>query len=106
MGTLKFEVPHSLDPAEAKRRTEALLKYWGQKYGVQSQWSGDSATLNGKVMGIQLKATLAITASTVGGEASDPGLLFRDAARKYLTQKFNAYLSPSADLVALGAKDD
>jgi hypothetical protein len=101
MGMLKFEVPHALGKDEARKRTEALLKYWSSKYGVQTNWNGDSATMSGKVMGLTLTATLSVAEAKIGGEATDPGFLFRAQAREYLTRKFSAYLDPRADLVSL-----
>jgi hypothetical protein len=97
MGMLRFEVGHSLPKDEARRRTEALLRYWSQKYGLQAQWKGDSATLEGKVMGLTLHGALSVSEAKVDGEATDPGLLLRDRARKYLTRKFTAYLAAGAD---------
>jgi hypothetical protein len=97
MGMMKFEVPHSLPKDEAKKRIEALTRYW-QKHGITSQWSGDSATLNGKVMGVQIDAKLAVTERAVGGEGTDPGMLLRGTAKKYLEGKFATFLDPSKSL--------
>src|SRR5439155_24628167 len=92
MGMLKFEVPHTLSKDEAKKRVEALVGYWSKKYGVKAAWTGDSATLSGKAMGVSLDANLTVTDARVGGEASDPGILLRGQAKKYLTRKFGDYL--------------
>ena len=93
MGKIDFHVPHTLSLAEAKKRIERLIQYWA-KHGIQSTWKGDEAKLHGKVMGIHLDATLRVTDKTVGGEATDPGLLLRGQARKYLTHKFETWLDP------------
>ena len=106
MGMIKFEVSHVLAKDEARKRTEALLQYWGQKYGVQSRWNGDSASLEGKVMGITLKGTLSVSERNVGGEATDPGFLFREKAKQYLTRKFSSYLDASADVASLEKGED
>jgi hypothetical protein len=103
---LSFEVPHSLSKDEARQRMERLIGYWGTKYGVKAQWAGDQATLSGKVMGITLNATLQVGDQKVGGEASDPGLLFRGQAKKYLTHKFTHYLDPKKQLAELGRESD
>jgi hypothetical protein len=95
MGTLKFEVPHNLSKDEAIARAKKLLEYWGSKYGIQSDWSGDTARMNGKVMGISLEAKMTISDRKVDGEATDPGMLLRGKARKYLEEKFQWALDPS-----------
>jgi hypothetical protein len=94
MGTLKIEVPHQLSKDEALDRAKKLLGYWGKKYGVHTDWNGDTAKMNGKVMGISLQATLVISDRGVHGEATDPGMLLRSKARKYLEQKFAMALDP------------
>lgn len=96
MGMMKFEVPHQLSKDQARERVNRLLEYWNRKYGIQSDWSGDRAQVAGKAMGIGINARLEVTDRAITGEASDPGFLFRDKARKYLTDKFNAALDPKA----------
>jgi len=91
---LKLDVPHPLPKEEARKRVAGLVDYWAGKYGVKVDWSGDKAKLSGKVMGIQLDANLEVTDKRVSGEATDPGLLFRDKAKKYLTQKLTEALDP------------
>ncbi|MGQ0506928.1 MAG: polyhydroxyalkanoic acid system family protein [Myxococcaceae bacterium] len=105
MGMMKFEVSHGLPKDEAKKRIEALTRYW-QKHGISSQWAGDSATINGKVMGVQFDAKLAITDKSVGGEGTDPGMLLRGTAKKYLENKFATFLDPSKSLSDLDKVKD
>lgn len=95
MGMLKFEVPHKLSKDEAKQRVTQLLERWNKEHGLQSTWNGDRAKLVGKAMGLSINAELEVSGDRVGGEATDPGFLFRDKAKKYLTQKFDAYLDPA-----------
>jgi len=98
MGMLKFEVPNSLSIEEAKARVEALLSYWGRKYGVTSTWDGVKATMKGKAMGVSIDGNLEVLGSKISGEASDPGMLLRGQAQKYLTRKFAEYLDPKKSL--------
>lgn len=98
MGMLKFDVGHKLEKDEALRRAKKLLDYWGNKYGIKTEWNGDTAKLDGKVMGITLAANMTITDSAVNGEASDPGMLFRSKARKYLEEKFAEALDPNTNV--------
>jgi hypothetical protein len=100
MGMMKFEVPHTLPKDEAKKRMELLTRYW-QKHGITAQWAGDSATLVGKVMGVKFDAKLAVTEKTVGGEGTDPGMLLRGTAKKYLENKFSTFLDPSKSVTDL-----
>jgi hypothetical protein len=100
MGKIDFHVAHTLPLAEAKKRMERLTAHWA-KHGIQSTWAGDEAKLHGKVLGIHLDATLRVTDKTVGGEASDPGLLLRGQAKKYLTHKFATWLDPTKSVEEL-----
>src|SRR5271169_5916454 len=98
--TMEFRVSHSLPRSEARARIEKLTAYWS-RHGIQSTLNGDEAQLNGKVMGMHLVATLRVTDTEVGGEASDPGMLLRGQAKKYLTEKFAHYLDPKKTLAEL-----
>ena len=98
MGTMKFDVPHSLPKAEARQRVERLLQYWKDKYGVQSNWSGDGAKVNGKVMGISLDANFTVADGTIQGEGTDPGMLLRGKAKSYIQDKFSTVLDPKKSL--------
>ena len=95
MGTMKFEVPHTLSKDEARKRVEQLLKYWTDKYGVKAEWAADGAKVIGKVMGINLDASFKITDKGIEGEGTDPGMLLRSQAKSYLQKKFSAALDPS-----------
>ena len=66
-----------------------------------SDWSGEGAKLNGKVMGINLDASFVITDKAVQGEGTDPGMLLRGQAKAYLQKKFGAVLDPSKSLADL-----
>lgn len=98
MGMLKFEVPNALPIEDAKKRVEALLGYWGRKYGVTSSWAGLKATMKGAAMGVSIDGNLEVLASKISGEAADPGFLLRGQAQKYLTRKFAEYLDPKRSL--------
>ena len=98
--TFEFHVPHALPRAEARARMEKLTTAWS-RHGFQSAWKGDEAQLDGRVMGMHLVATLRVTDTQVGGEATDPGMLLRGPAKKYLTEKFANYLDPKKTLAEL-----
>jgi hypothetical protein len=98
--TFEFQVPHRLPRAEARARMEKLTTAWS-RHGIHATWAGDEAKLDGKVMGMHLVATLRVMDSQVGGEATDPGMLLRSQAKKYLTEKFAHYLDPTKTLADL-----
>lgn len=102
MGTMKFEVPHSLSKDEARKRVEQLLKYWMDKYGVKTSWSENGAKVIGKVMGINLDANFTITDGAIQGEGTDPGMLLRGQAKSYLQKKLGGVLDPSKSLDDVG----
>jgi putative polyhydroxyalkanoate system protein len=91
---LSLEVSHALGRESAKKRMELLIQRWARKYGLRSTWAGDTARLSGTIMGISLQATLEVNDQSVRGEASDPGILFRNKAKKYLEEKLCLYLDP------------
>lgn len=101
MSKLHFEVPNSLPIEEARRRLEALLAHWRTKYGVETKWEGDAVTMRGSAMGVSIDGGFRVFADRVAIEASDPGMLLRGQAKKYLTRKFAEYLDPDSDLDGL-----
>ncbi len=106
MGFLKFEVPNSLPLEEARKRVEALLAYWKRKYGVTSAWTGVSATMKGKAVGVTIDGKLEVEPKRIAGEANDPGMLLRGQAKKYLERKFAEYLDPNRSLDQLIKNED
>ena len=102
MGTMKFEVPHSLPKDQVRQRVEQLLRYWQEKYGVKADWVGDGAKVVGKVMGINLDANFTITDGAVQGEGTDPGMLLRGQAKSYLQKKFTTVLDPAKSIDEVG----
>lgn len=98
MGMLKFEVPSTLPIDDSKKRVEALLGYWNRKYGITSSWSGMKAQMKGKAVGVTIDGNLEVLPNKIAGEASDPGMLLRGQAQKYLTRKFGEYLDASRSL--------
>jgi putative polyhydroxyalkanoate system protein len=102
---LSLEVSHALGRESAKKRMELLTQRWERKYGLRSTWAGDTARLSGTIMGISLQATLEVNDQSVRGEASDPGILFRSKAKKYLEEKLASYLDPSKTPTGLEHSD-
>lgn len=97
MKKISFEVPNPLPTSDAKERISSLFEYWSTKYGIVSSWNGNKASLKGKAMGFIIEADLEILADRVAGSATDPGMLMRGQAKKYLSRKFHQYLSGDSD---------
>jgi hypothetical protein len=56
---------------------------------------------SGKVMGIALEGTMRVLDGKISGEATDPGMLLRGQAKKYVERKFAEYLDPKKSLADL-----
>ena len=106
MGRMSFELAHRLGKDEAKKRIQALTRYWGRKYGVTCNWNGDAVDFKGKVMGVSLDGTLRVLDDKVSGDATDPGLLLRSQAKKYVERKFATYLDPNKSLAEIEKAED
>lgn len=106
MGMLKFEVPSTLPIEDSKKRVEALLSYWNRKYGITSSWNGLKAQMKGKAVGVTIDGNLEVLANKIAGEASDPGMLLRGQAQKYLTRKFGEYLDARRSLEDITRAED
>ncbi len=94
---MHFEIHHSLPLTKALHRINLLTTYWSEKYGVLTRWSGPSAEVSGRVLGMKLDAHLEVKEKSVGGDVSDPGFFLRGTARSYLYRKFTTYLDPKND---------
>ncbi len=106
MATMKFDVSHTLPKDEAKQRVQKLVDYWHAKYGVQCTWEGERAHVNGKVMGINLDANFEVRDDCVTGEGTDPGMLLRGQAKKYIQGKFDTFLDPKKSAADLDGLND
>lgn len=106
MGMLKFEVPSTLPIDDSKKRVEALLSYWNRKYGITSSWNGMKAQMKGKAVGVTIDGNLEVLGNKIAGEASDPGMLLRGQAQKYLTRKFSEYLDAKRSLEDITRAED
>jgi hypothetical protein len=89
-----FKAPHHFSRAEAKMRVQQLLDYWAQRFGVRTNWDGDSAHIRGKVAGVEVDGYLVVNELEVDGEAADPGFPMAGSARNYIQKKLQKYLHP------------
>lgn len=91
---LHFAIGHHLKQEDAVTRMAQLLDYWGSRFGVRNEWSGNRAFIEGQIMGIDFRARLDVGDRTVGGEFNDPGVLLRGSAEDYIRKKVQKYLHP------------
>ena len=94
-GGLTVELRHTFSRAEARVRIQQLLDYWGTRWGVHRSWDGDTARVQGMVMGIPFDARLEVKDHEVFAVTSDPGLVLRHMALDYVSRKLRKYLNPS-----------
>ncbi len=99
-GMLQIHVTHSLARADAHKRMEKLVLYWG-KFGIHGDWDGDSAKLSGAPLGVEVKAEVQVADESVNGTVKDPGPLLRDRAVGYVQWKVARYLDPQTPVDSL-----
>ncbi len=92
---ISFLRRHTFSRDEARIRLQQLLDYWGEAYGVQRRWYGDTARVTGRIMGIYFDARVTVKDHAVEAVASDPGLFFRAVAVDYINAKLRKYLHPN-----------
>lgn len=91
---INFAQQHAFSKTEARIRVQQLLDYWSSRFGVKKQWSGDTARVEGMVMGVRFDGFVVVGDHEVSGTANDPGALFRSAAVDYVQRKLRKYLHP------------
>ncbi len=94
MAELRIEQPHGFSAEEAKKRLEALGKYFQNKHGIQVTWEGDRASFAGKYMVVSIKGAMSLAPGKVVFSGDDPGFLVRSKAKEYIARKLQAYLDP------------
>ena len=98
---MEFRQAHSLSRVDAHSRIKRLTSYWHNKYGITVSWTGEEASLNGKVKGFSLDAHLAVTDTSVNATGAAPSFLVRGAVIKYLKTSLARYLDPAIPIDAL-----
>lgn len=92
---MHIDFPHRLSPDEARIRLQALGEYLRNKHGISVTWSGDEARIQGRYLVVSIPGTVRVEPDRVVFDGKDPGLLWRNKARDYLTHKLGRYLDPS-----------
>lgn len=90
---IDFPTPLSVD--ETRRRLEALGEYLRKKHNIGVRWDGDRAEIKGRYMVVNIEGTVEVQEGKVVFDGKDPGMLWRNKARDYLSHKLRTYLDPS-----------
>jgi hypothetical protein len=98
---MEFTQAHTLSRAEARTRIKRLTEHWREKYDLTVSWSGDEASLNGKIKGFTLDAHLVVTDTSVNATGADPSFLIRGTLIKYLKTTLDRHLDPATPVGAL-----
>jgi putative polyhydroxyalkanoate system protein len=98
---MKIERKFSFTADEAKQRMQALTDYWHTKYGVKTDWNGNTGRTQGKVKGISFDARVDVAEKQLTCEADVGFLAERLGARSYIERKLDEYLDPSKSVTAL-----
>jgi len=99
---MKLEYPHSFTKDEATARIKALTQYWDRKYGIRSDWQGNTTRIVGKVKIVSFDGTFTLEDRMLRGEVkvSFGGELI---GRPYIEKKLSEYLDPKTSLESLQA---
>lgn len=93
---------HKFDETEARARVRALSDYLANKHGMTVAWLDDNrAHVKGKYTVVTIDAEVSVAGGTVRVSGKDPGMLWRAAAKKYISSKLARYLDPAESLDAL-----
>ena len=81
---------------EAQHKGASARSDHGRQHTIAAATGGfaSAAHVAGRVMGIEINATLVVSDERIGGDADDPGLLVRGFARSYITKKLQKYMHP------------
>ena len=99
---MRIHKAHTFDKKEAKQRLVALCEYWQSKYGIEPDWSEDSAHVSGSIMGFSFNADLAIHDDHILVTGPPPSLLVRGRVIGYIEDKLEEYLDPEVEVDDLG----
>jgi hypothetical protein len=95
---MKFDRQHGFTQDEALSRLQALTDYWKKQYGVDSRWTGATATIDGKVKGATFKGTVKVDAERLTANIEAGFLAERLGGKAYVEKKLVDYLNPATSL--------
>lgn len=92
---------YPMDDEDALARGKALTEYWSRKHGVRITWSGPTATIAGRVMGVKFEGTVRVEKGIIHAEMSAGFLAEKLGARAYVERKLDDYFDPTHPLSEL-----
>lgn len=92
---LHFYVGHTYSPVDAHARLQMLFEYWKERFGVETQWTGDEALIKGRIWGVPIVGSIRVGKNVVIADANDPGAFMRGRAYAYIDKKLKKYLHPT-----------
>jgi hypothetical protein len=101
---MKLDQPHSFSLEEAVARLRALTDYWEKKYGVRTEWQGDTAHIKGKVKGVSFDGTFGVKPTLLAAEVKVGFLAEKLGGKDYVQRKLTEYLDPKNSLEALQSR--
>jgi len=101
MARIELEIEHTLSPASAHARMQALGEYYQHRHGAHVVWAETNGEIEVKYIGIKLVVRVRVEPRRVHCEAPDPGFLLRKRGAEYLRRKIGRYLDPSVAIEAL-----
>ncbi len=101
---MHIDFPTRLPVSEAKARLQTLGSYLQNKHGIGVTWDGDQAAIKGRYLVVAIEGTVTVREGIVTFDGKDPGILWRNKAKEYLTHKMSKYLDPniSEDMLPRG----
>lgn len=100
---MKLERNHSFGADEGLARLQALTSYWTKKYGVQINWNGNRARIDGKVKGVKFNGTVTVEEGRVLADIQAGFLAEKLGGRAYVEHKLESYLDPNQSIEQLRA---
>ena len=95
MSKMTIEHRFSITRDDAKARLVALGEYLSNKHKIAVTWDGDKCSVKGKYMVVAVEGSMTVEDDRVTFEGKDPGFLWRNKAKDYISKKLKTYLDPS-----------
>ena len=95
---------YAFDDDEAVARLRALTDYWAAKHGVVATWTGSSATMKGRKLGVKYDARVVLSNGTLTADVEVGFLAKKLGGHEYVLRKLADYLDPARSVESLRAR--